>query len=85
MRIERAGYLMKKRNLLLAALCAFVMGLFPACDLLETCGTCERVTVEDDGSLTYSTPTIFCGDEFTDKQDAGTVEIDGKLVYWICE
>lgn len=76
---------MKKRNIVFASLFVLALGLVPACDILETCGTCEMVTVEDDGTLTYSTPTIFCGDELADKKDAGTVEIDGKLVYWICK
>ena len=76
---------MKKRNLLFAALLIFIVGLVPACDFLEECGTCEMVTVELDGSLSYSTPTIFCGEDLADKKDAGTVEIDGKLVYWICK
>jgi len=77
-------HLMKKRYLVITALFVFVLGLIPACDILETCGTCEMVTVEN-GTPSYSTPTIFCGDELTDKQNAGTVEIDGKLVYWICK
>jgi hypothetical protein len=76
---------MKNRHLVFTALFGLVLGLVTACDILETCGTCEMVTVEDDGTLSYSTPTIFCGDELADKETAGTVEIDGKLVYWICK
>ena len=76
---------MKKRDILIAALFVFVLGIVPACDLLEECGTCEMVTVEADGTLSYSTPTLFCGDELTEKKEAGTVEVDGKLIYWICK
>lgn len=76
---------MKKRNIIRAAFLALCLGIIPACDLLEECGTCEMVTVELDGSLTNSTPTIFCADELADKKDAGTVEVDGKLIYWVCK
>ena len=76
---------MKKRNIVLALLFVLGLGLVPACDILETCGTCEMVTVENDGSLSYSAPTIFCGNELADKEDSGPEEIDGKTVYWVCK
>ena len=76
---------MKKRNIPIVALFVFVLGMLPACDLLEECGTCEMVTMEADGTLTYSTPSLFCGDELKEKKEAGTVEVDGKFIYWICE
>lgn len=76
---------MKKRNILKAVLFVLILGAPPACDLFEECGTCEMVTVELDGTLTYSTPTIFCAEDLADKKDAGTVVVDGKAVYWICK
>ncbi|MEN8230328.1 MAG: hypothetical protein ABFS38_19355 [Bacteroidota bacterium] len=76
---------MRKRNLLIAALFVFVLGILPSCDILEECGTCEMVTLEADGTLTYSTPTLLCGDDLTEKKEAGTVVVDGKSIYWICE
>ena len=76
---------MKKRSVLKVDLFALVLGILPACDLLEECGTCEMVTVELNQRLTYSTPTIFCAEELADKKDAGTVEVDGKFIYWVCK
>ena len=76
---------MKKRNILKAALLVLLMGTLTACGLIEDCGTCERVTIELDQTLTYSTPTIFCSEELQDKKDAGTVEVDGKFIYWVCK
>ena len=75
---------MKKRNILKTALLVLILGTLTACDLIEECGTCERVTVELDGTKELSAPTIFCAEELQDKKDAGTTEVDGKFIYWVC-
>jgi len=75
---------MKKRNILISALFVCVIGLLPACDLLEECGTCELVTIQADGTETRSTPLPFCGDQLDDKKNSSPVTIDNVTTYWDC-
>jgi len=74
---------MKKRNLLIAASVIFLVGLLPACEILEECGTCELVTVED-GNETRSTPLPFCGEQLAAKQNSQPQTIGGITTYWEC-
>jgi hypothetical protein len=76
---------MKRKNIWLAALLVLAMGILPACDLVEECGTCELVTEYDDDRPTeYGTPLPFCGDDLKDKEDAPPVTINGVTTYWNC-
>lgn len=75
---------MRKRNLLISALVVSVMGLLPACELLEECGTCELVTIEADGSITRGTPLPYCGDQLDEKKNSSPVTVDGVTTYWDC-
>lgn len=76
--------LMQKRNLLISALFVFVVGMLPACELLEECGTCELVTVDADGNKTFGTPLPFCGDDLEEKQNSSPVTVGGITTYWDC-
>ena len=75
---------MKKRNILIATALVVTMGVFPACDVIEECGTCELVTEDADGNKTFGTPLPFCGDDLKDKEDALPVTINGVTTYWNC-
>ncbi len=75
---------MKKSNLLIAAVVVLAMGLLPACDFIEECGTCELVTEDADGEKTFGTPLPFCGDNLTDKENESPVTIGGITTYWNC-
>lgn len=75
---------MKKRNIVIAAVVVLAMGVLPACDIVEECGTCELVTEDADGNKTYGTPLPFCGDALTEKDDASPVTINGITTYWNC-
>lgn len=75
---------MKKRNISLAAVVFFTMCILPACDLVEECGTCELVTDDGQGNVSYGTPLPFCGDDLKDKEDAPPVTINGVTTYWNC-
>ncbi len=75
---------MKKRNILIAATLVVAMGVFPACDVIEECGTCELVTEDAGGNKTYGTPLPFCGDDLKDKEDALPVTINDVTTYWNC-
>lgn len=61
----------------------FLAGSLTAC-LFEDCGTCEKVTVEADGTVTRGQSMLLCGDELADKQNSAPQIIDGKTVYWEC-
>ncbi len=75
---------MKKRNLLIPALFIFAMGMLPACELLEECGTCELVTVDADDIKSFGTPLPFCGDALIEKQESSPVTVGGITTYWDC-
>ena len=75
---------MKKRNIVIAVVVVLAMGILPACDIVEECGTCELVTEDADGNKTYGTPLPFCGDALTEKEDASPVTINGITTYWNC-
>lgn len=60
------------------------IGVLPACDLVEECGTCELVTEDAVGNKTYGTPLPFCGDDLAEKEDASPVTINEVTTYWNC-
>jgi len=76
---------MKRRNIWIAAVLVLALGLLPACDLVDECGTCEFVTEYSDGTPTeYGTPLPFCGDELKEKEDAPPVTLGVRTTYWNC-
>lgn len=75
---------MRKRNLLIPALVVSLMGLFPACELLEECGTCELVTIAADGTTTRGTPMPYCGDALKERKNSSAVTENGVTTYWDC-
>jgi hypothetical protein len=75
---------MKKRELLIGATVVIAMGMLPACDIIEECGTCELVTEDASGTSSYGTPLPFCGDALTEKEDESPVTINGTTTYWNC-
>ena len=58
---------MKKRNLIIGALVVFTLGLLPACDILEECGTCKLITEDGNGGITEGTPLPLCGDALKER------------------
>ena len=76
---------MKRRNIFIAAVLMTAMGIIPACDIVEECGTCEFVTEYSDATPTeYGTPLPFCGDDLKEKEDALPVTIGVRTTYWNC-
>ncbi len=76
---------MKRRNILIAAVLIVAMGVLPACDIIEECGTCEFVTEYSDGTDTeYGTPLPFCGDQLKENENELPVTIGVKTTYWNC-
>jgi hypothetical protein len=76
---------MKKRNLLIAAAIAVSMGIVPACDIIESCGTCVLITEDADGNvISEGTPLPFCGEDLTEKQNDPPVTVGGVTTYWDC-
>jgi hypothetical protein len=60
------------------------MLILPACDLIDNCGTCELVTEDASGNITYGPPTPFCNDNYWDKVNADPTTIGGITTYWYC-
>ena len=76
---------MKKRNLLIAVVVVFAIGLLPACDLLEECGTCKLIKEDADGNITdEGTPIPLCGETLKERQDQLPVTALGITTYWDC-
>ena len=65
---------------LLMALC-----ILPSCDLVEECGECELITEASDGTRTYGTPLLLCGDELTAKDNEPPETYpNGDESWWNC-
>ena len=75
---------MRKRNLLIVVMVVFALGLLPACEILEDCGSCTLITEDADGNVTEGTPLPFCGDAYKEKQDEPPVTVGGITTYWDC-
>ena len=75
---------MKKRNLLSVALFVFALGLLPACDILEECGTCKLITEDGNGGITEGTPLPLCGEQLQERKDQLPVTVGNVTTYWEC-
>ena len=76
---------MKRRNIWIAAVLVLALGMLPACDLVDECGTCEFVTEYSDGTPpVYGTPLPFCGDALKEKDDAPPETNGVETTYWNC-
>lgn len=75
---------MKKRKLLIAAAVVLVIGVLPACDILEECGTCKLITEYGDGTKTEGTPLPLCGDALLERENALPVTVGDVTTYWEC-
>lgn len=75
---------MKKRNLIIGALVVFTLGLLPACDILEECGTCKLITEDGNGGITEGTPLPLCGDALKERQEQLPVTVGNTTTYWEC-
>ena len=74
---------MKKRKIIVA-MAVFFLGFLQACDLLETCGNCEFVTEQADGTESTGYPTTVCGDDLAEKEDQLPNTDGGVTTYWNC-
>lgn len=77
---------MKKKALhILGGLVIAAAMILPSCDLLDECGNCELVTVDNDDNISYGTPQFVCGETYQEyKNSEITYTIDGSQ-YWSCE
>ena len=75
---------MKKRNLLIAVVVVFAIGLFPACDLIEECGKCIFVTDDGSGNVTEGTPVPLCGEALKEREDQLPITVGSTTTYWEC-
>ena len=64
----------------IASLC-----ILPACDIVEECGECELITEAPDGTRSYGTPLLLCGDELKAKQnEPPETHPNGDESWWNC-
>ncbi len=75
---------MKKRAFLIALAFAGMTALTASCDLLEECGTCEKVTIDAQDNETRTAPLPYCGDQLQDKKDSSPETVDDITRYWEC-
>ncbi len=59
--------------------------MLPSCELIQDCGTCQMVTESSDGSISYGTPLVFCGDSYQDKLNSTPTTVLGTTTYWDCD
>lgn len=75
---------MKKGKILFSIFCYIVLVPLPSCEFLEECGTCEFVTVDEDGVESYGTPLPYCGDALKERQNSSPETVGGITTYWNC-
>jgi hypothetical protein len=76
---------MRTRKIIVAIVVVLTMCILPSCDFIEECGECELVTEATDGTKTYGTPLLLCGDELKEKEnESPETHPDGKVSYWNC-
>ena len=52
----------------------------------ETCKKCRAVTSDKNGTvLSETTPSEYCGDGLTEKENAAPVTIGDETTKWVCE
>ena len=76
---------MRIKKIVAAMVVIMAMCLLPACDIVEECGECEQVTEKPDGTKTYGTPLLLCGDELKEKDNESPETLpNGDITYWNC-
>ena len=59
--------------------------ILPSCELLQECGNCTLVLVDNQQNITYGTPQFVCGETYLGYKDSEiTTTVDGQQ-YWDCE
>lgn len=62
----------------------FFLGFLQACDLLETCGNCEFVTVQADGTESIGERFPYCGEDLAEREDQLPNTTAGVTTFWNC-
>ena len=76
---------MRTRKIVVAVGLAMALCILPSCDLVEECGECELITEAPDGTRTYGTPLLLCGDELTAKDnEPPEIHPNGDESWWNC-
>ena len=57
----------------------------PSCEQLEDCKNCKLVVYEDGVKVSETTPTNYCGEELTAKEDAEPVVVGNKRSVYECQ
>lgn len=76
---------MKKRALLAVLIFAGLSGFTASCEILDECGTCELVTIDNrDDTETRGTPLPYCGEDLKNKKDSSYETVGDFTTYWDC-
>lgn len=76
---------MRTRKIVVAVGLLMAFCILPSCDLVEECGECELITEAPDGTRTYGTALLLCGDELKAKEDEPVeTHTNGDESWWNC-
>jgi len=76
---------MNIRKIVAASVLVISLCLLPSCNIVEECGECELITEAPDGTRTYGTPLLLCGDELKAKENEPIENhSNGDQSWWNC-
>jgi hypothetical protein len=76
---------MRTRKIVAAFVVGAVLSILPSCNIVDECGECELITEAPDGTRTYGTPQLLCGDELKARENEPPENHpNGDESWWNC-
>lgn len=76
--------MMKRNSLIVFFVLMLIAFLVNACDSLNDCKSCSKVTYNNDGEIGRTPAVPYCGDELAEKENAAPVIVLGVTTEWQC-
>ena len=58
--------------------------MLTACEAIDDCKSCSKVTYNDDGEIGRTPGVKYCGDELAEKESTAPVTVLGVTTAWEC-
>jgi hypothetical protein len=76
---------MMKRNILSSFIVFIIIAfMLTACEAIDDCKSCSKVTYNDDGEIGRTPGVQYCGDELAEKESTAPVTVLGVTTAWEC-
>lgn len=75
---------MKRNTLIGFFVLMLIASLVTACEAIDDCKSCSKVTYDNDGEIGRTPAVQYCGDELAEKENAAPVIVLGVTTEWQC-